>query len=65
MLLKSLENKVRIKLRNQGFVLEKRVISSNPHHSGCYRILNLYTNSIETGENFDLTMEEVLNFINE
>lgn len=47
MLLKSLENKLRIKLRNQRFVLEKRVISSNPYHSGCYHILNLYTNSLK------------------
>ena len=65
MLLKSLENKLRIKLRNQGFVLEKGVTSSNPYQSGCYRILNLYTNSIEAGENFDLTMDAIIKFVEE
>jgi hypothetical protein len=34
MLLKCLENKLRIKLRNQGFVIEKRVIASIPYQSG-------------------------------
>ena len=64
MLLKSLENKLRIKLRNQRFVLEKRVISSNPYRSGCYRP-ELVHKFIEAGENFALTMDDIIKFVEE
>lgn len=62
---KSRENKARRQLKEQGYVLEKRTNTVDLYHSGCYRILNGQTRIIETGANFDLTLDEVERFIAE
>lgn len=65
MLEKSRENKLRRQLRNQGYILQKKVIKNNPYQSGCYRIVNTYFNRIETDENYNMTLEDVERFVNE
>lgn len=55
--IKAREHKARRELATQGYALQR--------HGGCYRIVNGFTNVIETGENFDLTLEDVENFIEE
>lgn len=61
------ESAARRALNKMGYSLHKntKVIENNPYHSGCYRIVNLYNNTIEAGENFDLTLEDVVCFIYE
>lgn len=63
--LKSRESKARQQLKEQGYVLEKRTNTVDPYHSGCYRILNGHTGTVEAGANFDLTLDEVEKFIAE
>lgn len=65
MLLKSQENKIRRLLRKQGYALQKKVINCDPYHSGSYRILDLDNQVIVAGEEFDLTMEDIVDFIEE
>lgn len=62
---KSIENKLRKELAMQGYKLQKRVITNNPMHSGCYRIINVDNNLIEAGEHFDMTLEDVVAFTQE
>lgn len=62
---KSREQRARRRLAAQGYQLQKRVNHVDPYHSGCYRIINTYFNSIETGENYDMTLEDVEAFIAE
>lgn len=62
---KNRENKARQQLKEQGYVLEKRINTVDPYHSGCYRILNEHTGTVEAGANFDLTLDEVEKFIAE
>lgn len=63
--LKTRENKARHQLKEQGYILEKRTNTVNPYHSGCYRILNGHTGTVEAGADFDLTLDEVEKFISE
>lgn len=65
MLEKSRENKLRRQLRKQGYLLQKKIEKNNPHQSGCYRIVNMYTNFIETSEKYDMDIEDVERFVNE
>ena len=62
---KSIENKLRKELSLQGYKLQKRVITNDPMHSGCYRIVNVNNNLVEAGEHFDLTLDDVVMFIQE
>lgn len=63
---KSFENKMRRELAKKGYLLKKRMPSKyDIYHSGCYRIVNAYSNYIEAGENFDLTIEDVQRFVEE
>ena len=62
---KNHENEARKQLKEQGYVLEKRTNTVDPYHSGCYRILNGHTGTVEAGANFDLTLDEVETFIAE
>jgi len=59
------ERTARRKLEKQGYTLQKYQNTVNPYHSGCYRIVNTWNNTIEAGENFDLTLGDVERFINE
>lgn len=63
--IKAREHKARRELATQGYILQKHINTVNPYHFGCYQIVNGFTNAIETGENFDLTLEDVENFIKE
>ena len=56
------EDKTRKQLKDQGYTLEKRTNSIDPYHSGCYRILNSWTGTIEAGAEFDLTLEDIEQF---
>ena len=62
---KSQEQKVRKQLEAQGYKLQKRTNNTNPYNGGGYRIINAYNNSIEAGENYDLSLEDVEAFIAE
>lgn len=62
---KNRENKARQQLKEQGYVLEKRTNTVDSYHSGCYRILNGHTGTVEAGADFDLTLDEVEKFISE
>ncbi len=59
------ERTARNKLAKLGYIIQKRKNSIDLYHSGCYRIINAWNNTIEAGENFELTMEDVEKFINE
>lgn len=63
--IKERENKVKKQLKDQGYTLQKRVNNVNPYHSGCYRILNKWTGTIEAGANFDMALEDVEQFAQE
>lgn len=53
-------------LEKQGYILKKNTSMQKiaPCHNGCYQIVNAYFNRIEAGENFELTFEDILDFIN-
>ena len=60
---KNRENKVRRRLVSQGYALKKsRAINLTPDDQGGYQIIDLQFGSIEAGERFDLTLEEVEQF---
>lgn len=60
--LKIRENKVRKQLQKQGFKLQKRRMNEDLYNIGQYRILEIHTNAIVTGENYDLTIDDVEKF---
>lgn len=62
---KSREARARRQLKDQGFALDKHINTVNPYHSGCYRILNGHTGTIEAGADFNMTLEDVERFIAE
>lgn len=62
---KAREDKVRKRLKDQGYTLEKRTNSVDLYHSGCYRIFNSWTGNIEAGADFDMTLEDVEKFVAE
>lgn len=61
--LKSRENKVRKQLQKQGFKLQKSRTNKDIYHIGQYRILDLHNNTIVTGANYDLTIDDVEKFV--
>lgn len=63
--IKAREDKARKQLKDQGYILEKHTNTVNPYHSGCYRILNSWTGTIEAGAEFDLTLEDIEQFVAE
>ncbi len=63
--MKSRENKVRKQLEKQGFKLQKRRTNKDIYHIGQYRILDLHTNTIVTGANYDLTIDDVEKYVDE
>ena len=54
-------------LQKMGYILRKntKIKEIDIYHNGCYQIVNAYSNCIAAGEKFDLTFEDVLQFINE
>ena len=60
------ERAARMALARQGYQLKKNTknLEINPYHSGCYRIVDS-NNIIIAGESFDMTLQDVWNFINE
>ena len=62
---KARERKARRQLAAQGYELHKRVNTADIYRSGGYQIVNTYFNRIETGENYDMTLEDVEAFIAE
>ena len=60
------ERAARMALARQGYQLKKNTknLEINPYHSGCYRIVDT-NNIIVAGESFDMTLQDVWNFINE
>ncbi len=63
-LVKSRDNKVRKAAKKQGFIVTRsRVKNTTCDNYGNYMIINESNNSIEYGEKFNLTLEEVENFI--
>jgi len=61
--LKSRENKVRKQLQKQGFKLQKCRKNKDIYNIGQYRILDIHTNTIVTGANYDLTIDDVEKFV--
>ncbi len=60
------EQKVRRKLATQGFSLKKsRIKNYTANDYGGYQIINSYSNTIEAGEKYDLSLEDVEDFANE
>ena len=59
------ESGARKALKKLGYSLQKstRISKINMYHNGCYRIVDSRTNFIEAGENYDLTFDDVINFI--
>lgn len=61
---KNRENKVRRRLVSQGYALKKsRAINLTSDDQGGYQIIDLQFGRIEAGERFDLTLEEVEQFV--
>jgi hypothetical protein len=64
---KARESRLRRLAKSQGFVLRKsrfRKPEARAYSSG-FMIVNTQTNTIEAGQNFDLTLDEVENFLSE
>ena len=61
-----MERAARKALARQGCHLQKNTknLETNPYHSGCYRIID-NNNFVVAGESFDMTIEDVLDFIND
>lgn len=61
-----MERAARKALARQGCHLQKNTknLETNPYHSGCYRIID-NNNLVVAGESFDMTIEDVWDFINE
>ena len=61
-----MERAARKALARQGCHLQKKTKNreTNPYHSGCYRIID-NNNFVVAGESFDMTIEDVLDFIND
>ena len=60
---KAREDRVRSQAKRQGFIVRKdRVRIWNINHHGGFMIVN-DRNIIEAGQNFDLTIDEVENFL--
>ena len=59
------ESEARRKLENEGYALQVKRNHPDIYHNGCYHIIEVRNNSIAAGKNYDLTMEDVENFINE
>ena len=58
------KNKVRRRLVSQGYALKKsRAINLTSDDQGGYQIIDLQFGRIEAGERFDLTLEEVEQFV--
>ncbi len=61
-----MERAARKALARQGYHLQKntRNLKKNPYHSGCFRIVDS-NNFVAAGESFDMTIEDVWDFIND
>jgi len=60
------ENKARREARRQGFVLKKsRARNWNIDNYQGYMIVNAWSNNIESGIKFDMSLEEVERFLKE
>ena len=60
------ESGLRKALERQGYTLKKntKMQKISPYHNGCYQIVDARFNEVEICENFELTFEDVLDFIN-
>lgn len=60
------ESAARKALARQGYNLQKntRNVKINPYHGGCYRIVDS-NNVVAAGESFDMSLQDVWDFINE
>lgn len=57
---KQREDRARRRLRAQGLTVRKdRVRTWNCDHYGGYMVINAYTNYVEGGQRFDLTLEDL------
>jgi hypothetical protein len=60
------EQKIRRKLATQGLRLKKsRTKNHTADDYGGYQIIEIYSNRIEAGEKFDLSLEDVEDYANE
>ena len=60
------ENRLRRSAERQGFQIRKsRTKHTNIDDYGGYRIVNSFFNTVEAGERFDLTIDDVEKFLNE
>ncbi|MDO4841507.1 MAG: hypothetical protein Q3982_02380 [Phoenicibacter congonensis] len=60
------EQRVRRKLSSQGLQLKKsRTQNLSVNDYGGYQVINAYSNTIEAGEKFDMSLEDVEDFSNE
>ena len=60
---KTRENRARRKLRKMGYALQKCRNRADRYHYGQYRIIEINTNAIVTGERFDMSLGDVERFI--
>ena len=61
----NMERKLRRRLASMGYQLRKsRVRNTNIDDYGGYMIVDIFTNSIECGQRFDMTLEDVCSFVN-
>ena len=60
---KALENKLRRKAKQCGFLLRKSRASISIDNLGEYMLVDMYKNAIVAGEKFDLTLSDVEEFL--
>lgn len=62
---KALEQSLRRKLMKAGYAMHKSRRCLSPDNIGGYMIVDLYRNYVVAGNRFDLSLEEVQDWINE
>ncbi len=63
---RNLERRLRRQLSKHDYVLQKsRVRTPNPDNQGGYMIIDLYRNVCISGPKFELTLEDVEDFVKE
>ena len=62
--LKVIENRLRRHAKKQGLKIEKsRVRNTHFNNQGGYQLIDYYTNAVIKGANYDLSLEEISNYI--
>lgn len=58
-----MENKCRKKLKELGYALHKSRKPISPDNLGGYMIVDNFTNAVAWGSRYELTLEDVVNFL--